>query len=267
MRANTWSAGNPNGDTTTTASEKSAAARVGIGRSARTTGSSTSGRKAACPIGSASTSNSGVASRTRRRRRRQRSAFESRFGTARFSGPPIAASRQRQSPQRPAPSRSKPIVAARETACRWGELLSLRWFDVSLQRGELTIRAENAKDADLRVLPISSRLAAVLNMAKTDPAGKDYKPDDYVSGELGKRTANIKRAWETCVLESPWLRTDVAERNTNAGVAGEARRDRPALSRPAARGRQPVARSGLAFTSCAGNAGAAVSSRQARLST
>ena len=63
------------------------------------------------------------------------------------------------------------IIAALETACRRGELLSLQWGDVNLERGELTIRAENAKDGDSRVLPISARLAAVLKMAKTDPAG------------------------------------------------------------------------------------------------
>jgi integrase len=85
------------------------------------------------------------------------------------------------------------IIAALETCCRRGELLSLQWRDVNLDRGELMIRAENAKDGDTRVLPISARLAAVLKMAKTDPAGEDYKPHDYVFGELGKQIDNVKR--------------------------------------------------------------------------
>lgn len=107
------------------------------------------------------------------------------------------------------------IIAALETCCRRGELLSLQWRDVDLERGELTIRAEKAKDRDTRVLPISTRLAAVLRMAKTDPAGNDYPPDAYVFGELGKQTDNIKRAWETCVLqahghEPVWQRTGLA---------------------------------------------------------
>jgi integrase len=67
------------------------------------------------------------------------------------------------------------IIAAAETCARRGELLSLQWRDVNLQRGELTIRAAKAKDSDTRVLPISARLEAVLKMAKTDPAGEDYK--------------------------------------------------------------------------------------------
>jgi integrase len=49
------------------------------------------------------------------------------------------------------------IIAALETACRRGELLSLQWRDVNLERGELTIRAEKAKDRDTRVLTKNRR--------------------------------------------------------------------------------------------------------------
>jgi len=108
------------------------------------------------------------------------------------------------------------IVAALETCCRRGELLSLQWRDVDLARGHLTVRGEKAKDGDPRVLPISARLAGVLNMAKTDPtSGQDYRTDDYVFGELGVQVDNTKRAWETCVLkahghEPAWLKTGLA---------------------------------------------------------
>jgi integrase len=94
------------------------------------------------------------------------------------------------------------IIAALETCCRRGELLNLQWRDVSLERGELLIRAENAKDDDTRILPISGRLLAVLKMAQTDPAGDDYGADDYVFGELGKRVKTTKRAWDTAVLKA-----------------------------------------------------------------
>jgi len=94
------------------------------------------------------------------------------------------------------------IIAALETACRCGELLSLQWRDVDLERGELTIRAEKAKDGDTRVLPISSRLRVVLTMAQTDPAGTDYPVEAFVFGELGQETGNISRAWRTCVLKA-----------------------------------------------------------------
>jgi hypothetical protein len=78
----------------------------------------------------------------------------------------------------------------------------LRWRDVNLTRGELTIRAEKAKDGDTSLLPISTRLAAVLKMAKTDLAGNEYKPEDYVFGEVGKQIDNVKRAWEPAVLKA-----------------------------------------------------------------
>jgi integrase len=59
------------------------------------------------------------------------------------------------------------IIAALDTCCRRGELLTLQRRDLDLNRGELTIHAEKAKDRDTRVLPLSARLTAVLKMAKT----------------------------------------------------------------------------------------------------
>src|SRR5690606_23331415 len=46
------------------------------------------------------------------------------------------------------------IVAALETCCRQGELLRLRWVDVSLARGEIVLRAEHPKTREKRVIPI-----------------------------------------------------------------------------------------------------------------
>lgn len=94
------------------------------------------------------------------------------------------------------------IIAALETACRRGELLALRWADVDTDRRELVIRAETAKDEDRRVLPITARLVAVLEMAKTDPAGEDYLAEDFVFGELGAQVKDVKRAWLTTVLKA-----------------------------------------------------------------
>jgi integrase len=87
------------------------------------------------------------------------------------------------------------IIGALETGCRRGELLGLQWKDVDLKRRELRIRAENAKDGEDRVLPVSTRLAAELEMAKVDPAGQEYGPDAYPFGELGAKVASTKRAW------------------------------------------------------------------------
>jgi integrase len=95
------------------------------------------------------------------------------------------------------------IIAALETGCRRGELLTLTWRDVNLTRRELTIRAERSKTATGRVLPISARLAAVLQMARIDPAGNEFGPTAFVFGDaIGQQVKDIKRAWETAVLKA-----------------------------------------------------------------
>jgi integrase len=68
---------------------------------------------------------------------------------------------------------------------------------VDLPGRELRIRAEKARDGEDRILPISSRLAAVLEMAKLDPGGEEYGLDKYVFGELGFQIDSPKRAWKT----------------------------------------------------------------------
>jgi integrase len=94
------------------------------------------------------------------------------------------------------------IVGALETGCRLGELLALQWRDVDLDRREIRIRGENAKDGDTRRLPISTRLAPVLDMARTDPAANRYPDSAHVFGVLGQPVRTIKKAWETCVLRA-----------------------------------------------------------------
>ncbi len=94
------------------------------------------------------------------------------------------------------------IVAAIETGCRLGELLGLQWGDVDLDRSELRVRGENTKDAETRRLPISIRLAGVLEMARVGPGGTKYSTSHYVFGVLGERVKRTKKAWETCVLRA-----------------------------------------------------------------
>jgi integrase len=89
------------------------------------------------------------------------------------------------------------ITAMLETCCRPGEILSLQWQDVDLETRELTIRAEKAKTRRARRLPISSRLLAVLEMRRIDPAGNPFPPDAYVFGDrLGRRMKSIRTTWE-----------------------------------------------------------------------
>jgi integrase len=97
------------------------------------------------------------------------------------------------------------IIAAVESGARLGELLAVRWSDVNFEKHRLLIRAveDGAKKTErARELPLSSRLLAVLEMAKMDPAGREYPQTAYVFGILGQRVRNINKAWKTCVLRA-----------------------------------------------------------------
>jgi integrase len=97
------------------------------------------------------------------------------------------------------------ITAALETGCRVGELLALQWADVDLKKRTVFVRAIERgarKTGRSRLLPMSARLAAMLEMAQTDAAGRTYPPLAYVFGVLGQRLKTIKKAWETCVLRA-----------------------------------------------------------------
>ncbi len=93
------------------------------------------------------------------------------------------------------------ILAALETGCRAGELVSLQWANVDLARREITVLAEKCKTATSRTVPISARLLAVLQLAKLDPDGKELPAEKYVFGdEVGDKVKTYKKAWETAVL-------------------------------------------------------------------
>lgn len=106
------------------------------------------------------------------------------------------------------------MIDALESCARKGELLSLTWRNVNLERREMTILAEKTKTETGRVIPISARLAGILELAKTDPTGKAFEPDDFVFGDaVGREVTDVKKAWETCVLKAhghtpKWIRNN-----------------------------------------------------------
>ena len=65
---------------------------------------------------------------------------------------------------------------------------------VSLTRNEVTIRSENTQDDETRVLPISPRLRAVLDMITKDPAGREHKLTAYVFGQgwCARQVSNLR---------------------------------------------------------------------------
>jgi integrase len=92
------------------------------------------------------------------------------------------------------------ILAALETGCRRGELLTLQWGQVDLDAGTVFLPAAKTKTAEDRTISITGRLRAVLDMRRTDPEGEDFGPDGYVFGnEVGEKQDSIKTAWRlTC---------------------------------------------------------------------
>lgn len=95
------------------------------------------------------------------------------------------------------------IIAALESCCRRGELLSLQWADVDLDRGQLRIRAEKSKTGKGRRVPILPRLRSVLDHLQYDPDGKRHAPHAYVFGNaIGEAVADPKKQWETLVLRA-----------------------------------------------------------------
>jgi len=102
----------------------------------------------------------------------------------------------------------------------------LQWRDVSLERRELTIRAENEKTRRERIIPISSRLQAVLEMRRLDPLGQEFGPDAYVFGDrIGRRVKSVREAWKNAReaaglrdLQLRDLRHETGSRFDEAGV-------------------------------------------------
>lgn len=115
------------------------------------------------------------------------------------------------------------IVAALETGCRLGELLSLQWHQV---RGDLFLPAGKTKAKKPRRVPISSVLRGVLDGRRNDPAGDPLPAEGYVFGdELGRRRTSVRMAWNRACsranvtgLHFHDLRREAGSRWMDAGV-------------------------------------------------
>ncbi len=96
------------------------------------------------------------------------------------------------------------LIAALDTGMRQGEMLALRFRDVDLPRGLITLRGHTTKSGKSRLVPISTaRLRDVLDWLRTDADGQD-KPDDAVvsSNEVGEPLRLFHRTWQTLVLRA-----------------------------------------------------------------
>jgi integrase len=85
------------------------------------------------------------------------------------------------------------VTAALETCCRVGELLKLQWRHVRFDLNEIRLPAQNTKAGRMRVLPMSQRLRALLDMRRHDPSGQVLRPDAFVSAIQSGSASNRSR--------------------------------------------------------------------------
>ena len=111
--------------------------------------------------------------------------------------------------------------------CRLGELLALRWEDVHLGNRTLLVAAEEVgarKTEKARTIPISDRLAGVLEMRRTNAAGEEHEGTAYVCGdEVGAPTKSVKKAWETCVLRAHDYLPEWSRKGNSSALSRESR--------------------------------------------
>ena len=88
------------------------------------------------------------------------------------------------------------VTAALETCCRVSELLKLQWRHVRFDLNEIRLPAANTKARRPRVLPMSARLLALLELRRHDPAGREFKSEAFVFGNaLGEPVGSVDTAW------------------------------------------------------------------------
>ena len=88
----------------------------------------------------------------------------------------------------------KPMVLlALNTGMRRGELFSLKWPEVDLESGVVTVRAESAKSGQTRRIPLNTEASTVLTTwrARQSNGGKGF----VFPGIGGGRLTNITKSW------------------------------------------------------------------------
>lgn len=83
------------------------------------------------------------------------------------------------------------IITAMHTGLRRGELLALRWEDVSLDNRYLTVRGSTAKSKKSRVVPLNDTVHKVLTDWRTIHPNASCV---FISGE-DKPLTDIKKPW------------------------------------------------------------------------
>lgn len=83
------------------------------------------------------------------------------------------------------------VLLSLNTGMRQGELFSLAWESVDLERRTITILASHSKGNATRVIPLNAEALAVLTAIRPEPA----KGLVFKSPVTGERFNNVKKAW------------------------------------------------------------------------
>ena len=85
------------------------------------------------------------------------------------------------------------VMTAYHTGMRRGEIFSMQWSDVDFHNRRLTVRGENAKTSQTRIIPINDALLGVM-VKWREQVGQT---EGYVfPGKYGGRLDNFTNAWE-----------------------------------------------------------------------
>jgi integrase len=111
------------------------------------------------------------------------------------------------------------VTALLDTACRPGEILSLQWCDVNLEKREITIKPQKSKTRTGRLIPISTRLGSILEMRKFDPNGKPFPSEAYGFGNpTGEQVKSVRTAWENATDRAGLKNLQLRDLRHEAGV-------------------------------------------------
>ncbi len=113
------------------------------------------------------------------------------------------------------------LSAAIDTGMRQGEMLAVRFADVDLERGLITLRGETTKSRKTRVVPISAeRLGAVIEWLRLEAEG-DEKPEEALvfSNVAGEPLRLFHRTWVSLVIRAHDLTPTWAPRTNYQGLS------------------------------------------------
>jgi integrase len=114
------------------------------------------------------------------------------------------------------------VLLAKNTGCRRGELLQLRWRDIDLASARLTIRGDGAKSGTTRVVAMNTEAVSVLKAWQPEQADEGAHVFQNAEGESlgGIKTAFVRLLGDAKIIGFRFhdLRHDFASKLVQAGV-------------------------------------------------